>query len=234
MSEIAQQNHSEKKAFLVNSSSLRDVRSFCRGVFEKLQINSDLKESLNLIQKAIKLNGPFPPFIKLYLEILMTQNEISKIKKVIKKYWNDQPSSSLRIIISEFLKKNNLANLDDIKFIIKSNYNDDESKKLLVDFAIHNNDWSLAREKIKGLINFNPDREICELMALLEMGEFNDIQKRDSWMLRAEHANFDEIWICQITNTPQKNWNSISDSGHFNSLEWRRPKMLVSNLLKYE
>ena len=48
MSEIAHQNHSEKKAFLVNSSSLRDVRSFCRGVFEKLQINNDLKEELVL------------------------------------------------------------------------------------------------------------------------------------------------------------------------------------------
>ena len=200
----------------------------------KIKIQSEPKESLSLILKAIKLKGPFPPFIKLHLEILMTQNEISKIKKVIKKYWNDQPSSSLRIIISEFLKKNDLSNLEDIKFITKSNYNDDESKKLLVDFAIHNSEWSLAREKIKGLINFNPDREICELMALLEMGEFNDIQKRDSWMLRAENADLDEIWICQITNTPQKNWNSISDSGHFNSLEWRRPKMLVSNLLKYE
>ena len=200
----------------------------------KIKIQSEPKESLSLILKAIKLKGPFPPFIKLHLEILMNQNEISKIKKVIKKYWNDQPSSSLRIIISEFLKKNNLSNLEDIKFITKSNYNDDESKKLLVDFAIHNSEWSLAREKIKGLINFNPDREICELMALLEMGEFNDIQKRDSWTLRAENADLDEIWICQITNTPQKNWNSISDSGHFNSLEWRRPKMLVSNLLKYE
>ena len=200
----------------------------------KIKTQSAPEESLKLIQKAIKLSGPFPPFIKLYLEILITQNEISKIKKIIKKYWNDQPSSSLRTIISEFLKRNNLSNLDYIKSIIKSNYNEDESKKLLVDFAIHNNDWSLAREQIKGLIDFNPDREICELMALLEMGEFNDIQKRDSWMLRAENASFDEIWICQITNTPQKNWNSISDSGHFNSLEWKRPKMLGSNLLKYE
>ena len=200
----------------------------------KIKIQSEPKESLNLILKAIKLNGPFPPFIKLYLEILMTQNEISKIKKVIKKYWNDQPSSSLRIIISEFLKKNDLFNLDNVAFITKSNNNDVESKKLLVDFAIHNSEWSLAREKIKGLINFNPDREICELMALLEMGEFNDIQKRDSWMLRAENASFDKIWICQITNTSQKNWNSISESGHFNSLEWKRPKMLGSNLLKYE
>ena len=34
-----------------------------------------------------------------------------------------------------------------------------------------------AREKIKGLINFNPDREICELMALLEMGNLMTFKK---------------------------------------------------------
>ena len=112
----------------------------------KIKINSDSKESLNLIQKAIKLNGPFPHSLNCIWEILMTQNETSRIKKIIKKYWNDQPSSSLRIIISEFLKKNNLANIENIKFITKSSYNDAESKKLLVDFAIHNSNWSLARE----------------------------------------------------------------------------------------
>ena len=48
MSEIAHQDHIEKKAFLVNSSSLKDVRVFCREVFEKLQIQEDLKEELVL------------------------------------------------------------------------------------------------------------------------------------------------------------------------------------------
>jgi serine/threonine-protein kinase RsbW len=48
MSEIAHQDHVEKKAFLVNSSSLKDVRNFCRGVFEKLQIQDDLKDELVL------------------------------------------------------------------------------------------------------------------------------------------------------------------------------------------
>ena len=48
MSEIAHQDHVEKKAFLVNSSSLKDVRSFCREVFEKLQIQEDLKDELVL------------------------------------------------------------------------------------------------------------------------------------------------------------------------------------------
>ena len=65
MSEIAHQDHTEKKAFLVNSSSLRDVRSFCRDVFEKLQIQQDLKEELvlaiaeaaqNIVKHAYKDN----------------------------------------------------------------------------------------------------------------------------------------------------------------------------------
>ena len=48
MSEIAHQNHTEKKAFLVNSSSLKDVRTFCREVFEKLKIEKELKDELVL------------------------------------------------------------------------------------------------------------------------------------------------------------------------------------------
>ena len=43
-----QTNLSEKKDFLVNSSSLKDVRSFSREVFEKFKINEDLREELVL------------------------------------------------------------------------------------------------------------------------------------------------------------------------------------------
>ena len=38
MSSTTLENHSEKKAFLVKSSSLKEVRTFCRDVFEKLKI----------------------------------------------------------------------------------------------------------------------------------------------------------------------------------------------------
>ena len=48
MGETAQLNHTEKKAFLVNSSSLKEVRNFCREVFEKLQIQQELKDELVL------------------------------------------------------------------------------------------------------------------------------------------------------------------------------------------
>ena len=48
MSEITQVNHTEKKAFLVKSSSLKEVRIFCRDVFAKLQIDQGLKDELVL------------------------------------------------------------------------------------------------------------------------------------------------------------------------------------------
>ena len=41
-------NLSEKKDFLVRSSSLKDVRSFSREVFEKFKIDEDLREELVL------------------------------------------------------------------------------------------------------------------------------------------------------------------------------------------
>ena len=228
---ISKQAHSKN---IIDLKTYNQNTAIAYYEISKIKIQSDSKESLNLILKSIKLHGPFPPFIKLHLEILLIRNEISKINKNIKKYWSDNPSSSLRKVISEFLKKNKMADLDNINFITKGKQNDIESKKFLLDFAIHNNEWSVARKNIKGLIQFSPDREICEFMANLEYGEFNDKQKSDAWMLRAENANLDEIWICQITNLSQNYWSSVSDSGYFNSLEWRRPKMLGTLVLNNE
>ena len=45
---MAELRHLEKKAFLVKSSSLKDVRTFCREVFEKLYIDQNLKDELVL------------------------------------------------------------------------------------------------------------------------------------------------------------------------------------------
>ena len=41
-------NLDEKRDFEVNSSNLKHVRSFCREVFEKLNINQELKDELVL------------------------------------------------------------------------------------------------------------------------------------------------------------------------------------------
>ena len=42
------QNLSETKDFQVDSANLKHVRTFCREVFEKLEINQELKDELIL------------------------------------------------------------------------------------------------------------------------------------------------------------------------------------------
>ena len=217
---------------IINLNILNENNSIAYYEISKIKMQSEPKEALKLIQKAIKSNKSFPPFIKLQLDILLNLNNLSQLKKILKKYWSESPSSSLRKVISNFLKKAKLDDLENIKLIIKNTTNEVESKKLLLDFAIHNSDWSLARENVIGLIGNNPDYEICEFMALLELGEFSDKQQSDAWYMRARNSNLSKIWICKSTNTSQANWTSVSESGFFNSLEWRRPKMLSSEIYK--
>ena len=51
-------------------------------------------------------------------------------------------------------------------------------------------------------------------------------QAMTSWKLRANNADLENYWVCNITSNPQKDWSALSESGHFNSLEWRQQKML--------
>ncbi len=192
----------------------------------KIKMKSDTKEAIKLIEKAISFKGNFSPYIKLYLEILFLINNTNKISKVLKKYWNEIPTQLLRSSITDVLKQNKVNDIGFIKNIIAKNKNNEESKKLLIDFAIYLSDWTTARENIKGLIGSNPSREICLFMSEIELGEFNDIQKSEGWKIRANNAGLDNYWVCKLTNNAQKNWSALSESGHFNSLEWIQPKML--------
>ena len=211
---------------IIKKEEANENKSIALYEIAKIKMKSDFKEAIKLIEKAISLKGNFSPYIKLYTQILFTNNNNFKALKVLKKYWNQTPNSLLRLSITEVLKENKINEIEFIQRLISKNQNNEESKKLLIDFAIYFNNWSVARDNIKGLIGSNPSREICLFMSEIELGEFNDIQKSEGWKLRANNTGSDYYWVCKITNNPQKNWSTLSNSGYFNSLEWIQPKML--------
>ena len=211
---------------IIKKEEANENKSIALYEIAKIKMKSDFKEAIKLIEKAISLKGNFSPYIKLYTQILFTNNNNFKALKVLKKYWNQTPNSLLRLSITEVLKENKINEIEFIQRLISKNQNNEESKKILIDFAIYFNNWSVARDNIKGLIGSNPSREICLFMSEIELGEFNDIQKSEGWKLRANNTGSDYYWVCKITNNPQKNWSALSDSGYFNSLEWIQPKML--------
>jgi len=218
-----------EKAFshkIIERDIANENKSIAYYEIAKIKMMSDAKESMKLIHKALSLKKNFAPYIKLYLEILFSLNQVTQVKKLLKKYWSESPSPILRNVIADLLVANNLDDLELIKSVVNKNINHDDSKKLLIFFAIRLNNWELARSNIKGLLSTKPSRELCLFMADIEAGEFNDIQKSDAWKLRAKTSDLENLWICKISNQPQHEWESLSQSGYFNSLEWKQPKML--------
>ena len=211
---------------IIKKEEAYENKSIALYEISRIKMKSDIKEAIKLIEKALTFKKNFPPYIKFYLDMLFSTKSYIKIQKILKKYWSENPSAALRSSITNVLKNNKINELDFIKNIIVKNKDNEESKKLLIEFAIYFNEWGLARENIKGLVGSNPTREVCLFMSEIELGEFNDIQKSEGWKIRANNAQLENYWICKISNNPQKDWTTLSESGHFNSLEWRQPKML--------
>ena len=86
-------------------------------------------------------------------------------------------------------------------------------------------------DEVIELLDVNPKKEICLLMAKIENGDTGDIQKANSWSLRARNGSENNIWVCMFTKKSQNIWTSVPQGGYFNSLEWRQPYMLNDNFL---
>ena len=220
------------KAFsnkIISKNDLNENKSVGFYEIAKIKYDSDIKDSLKNILKALDLKKNFPPYVKLHLEIIAGLNDKRNLKKLIKKYWSSNPSSLLRSIIIKILNDNDLTDIKFINEIIKNNAGEEESKKLLIYFAIKNLKWDIARENVIGMIGSNPSKDICYFMSDIELGENNDKQKSDAWIMRAENAKLENSWICRITNQSQEEWSSLSDSGNYNSLVWSSPMMIRQN-----
>ena len=63
-------------------------------------------------------------------------------------------------------------------------------------------------------------------MAKIEEGDTGDIQKINSWSLRAKNGIESRMWICIISKKSYKAWSSVSEEGYFNSLEWKQPAII--------
>ncbi len=210
---------------LITKKIYEENKSIAFFEISKIKKYNDIKESINLMIRALKLRKNFPPFITLYLNLLLEDKQYNLAKKFIKKIWNENPHSKYIIIIRKMSILLNLSMLDLSNYVISSK-NTDLDKILLVESSIDSKDWDNAKQIIRPLIDVKPKKNICLLMARIEEGLTGDIQKVNSWKYRANTAAEDEIWVCLISNQSQNEWASVSNAGYFNALQWKKPIML--------
>ena len=200
------------------------------GFFEiaKIKQLSEIEESLKYMQKAIKLRKNFPPYIKLYINLLIQNKNYNLAKKSIKKAWNELPHAEYKESILSLAAHLEIEMLELVKYIAGTSYKNEESIILMVEAFVESKKWDDARNQIKDLLDVRPKKEVCLLMAKIEEGDSGDVQKINAWTQRAKDGVANNIWICTISKKNQQTWSSVSEAGYFNSLEWRQPIMLDS------
>jgi HemY protein len=211
---------------IIDKKIFKENQSISFFEIAKIKQFSELNESINLLEKALNLRKNFPPYVKFYLKLLIQNKNYNLAKNFIKKTWKQNPHTDYKTIIKDLAFYLNTDYVDLVNFIISNNSNLEESKILLIEAAIVCKKWDLARNEIKVLLDIKPKKEACLLMAKIEEGETGNIQKANSWSLRAKNGLDKNIWICLVSNTNQNEWTSVSNAGHFNSLEWRQPNMI--------
>ena len=200
------------------------------GFFEiaKIKQLSEIEESLKYMQKALKLRKNFPPYIKLYINLLIQNKNYNLAKKFIKKAWNELPHAEYKESILSLAAHLEIEMLELVEYIAGTSYKNEESIILMVEAFIESKKWDDARNQIKDLLDVRPKKEVCLLMAKIEEGDSSDVQKINAWTQRAKDGAANNIWICTISKKSQQTWSSVSEAGYFNSLEWRQPIMLDS------
>ena len=120
------------------------------------------------------------------------------------------------------------------EFVVGSSKNTPESKILLAESLIDSKKWLEAKKQLKTLLEHKPSKKVCLLMSKIEEGDSNDTQKVNAWISRSNFGDLSKVWICRISNISQEKWTSVSNSGYFNSLEWKKPlgisKLQPSNI----
>lgn len=200
------------------------------GFFEiaKIKQLSEIEESLKYMQKALKLRKNFPPYIKLYINLLIQNKNYNLAKKSIKKAWNELPHAEYKESILSLAAHLEIEMLELAEYIAGTSYKNEESIILMVEAFVESKKWDDARNQIKDLLDVRPKKEVCLLMAKIEEGDSSDVQKINAWTQRAKDGAANNIWICTISKKSQQTWSSVSEAGYFNSLEWRQPIMLDS------
>ena len=190
----------------------------------KIKKYSELPESINLIEKALKLRQYFSPYVSFYIELLIDSNKLSKAKNYLQKAWTQSPHPDFKTKIKLLSIKMKTSYFQLAEYIVSNSKNLPESKILLAETLLDSQNWAEAKKHLNTLLEHKPSKEVCLLMSKIEEDDSNDPQKINSWISRSNFGDLSKIWICRISNISQEKWTSVSNSGYFNSLEWKKPK----------
>ena len=103
----------------------------------KIKMHSEMSESINLIEKSLKLRQYFPPYVCHYVELLIENNNLSKAKKYLYQSWRHFPHPDYKSLIKLLSKKHQLI-LQSMKMNILFSSNKRKKRIMIIENSLKN------------------------------------------------------------------------------------------------
>ncbi len=219
-------------AKLRNGQLPRDVHKR-RDAVLALSVAKDIIDEADLVEQretAIEANRLSPDLIP--AAVMSAHGYISQGKpryavKVIKKAWEARPHPDLAAAFAAIAPDETpAARIKRFGALTKIKSDHPETKMLLAELNIANEDFPAARRALGDLVEVDPDARSVTLMAAIERGEGASDAVVKGWLARAIAVPRGPQWICNDCQHIHNDWKPICENcSSFDTLEWKRPPL---------
>ncbi|MFK7878884.1 heme biosynthesis protein HemY [Roseobacter sp.] len=217
-------------AKLKHGSLPRDVHKRRDAVLALSQAKDILAEdsSIDLQEKAIEANKLSPDLIP--AAVMAAESYISKGKprlatRLLKKAWETSPHPDLAAAFASIAPDETPPQrIKRFVALTRLNMHHAETRMLLAELHIANEDFPEARRALGDLVETNPTARSVTLLAAIERGEGADDAVVRGWLAKALTVSRGPQWICDNCQHIHSEWASICENcDSFDTLAWKTP-----------
>ena len=190
----------------------------------------DDASSIETREKAIEANKLSPDLIP--AAVMAAQSYIQKGKprlatRILKKAWETTPHPDLAAAFAAIEPEESAAQrLKRFTALTRSNPQHAETRMLLAELHIANEEFPEARRALGDLVETDPTARSVTLMAAIERGEGADDAVVRGWLARALTVSRGPQWICDNCQHIHAEWAAICENCEsFDTLAWKTPPL---------
>lgn len=147
--------------------------------------------------------------------------------RLLKKAWDVQPHPDLAAAFAAIQPDESpKERLKRFTTLTRLHPEHPETKMLLAELNIANEDFPQARRSLGNLVETDPTARSVTLMAAIERGEGASDTVIKGWLARALTVPRGPQWICDNCQHIHTNWKPVCENCHsFDTLAWKTPPM---------
>ncbi|MEM9966705.1 MAG: heme biosynthesis HemY N-terminal domain-containing protein [Pseudomonadota bacterium] len=184
-------------------------------------------EMRDIAIEANRLSPDLIPAAVLAARAYLDKGQPRYAAKVLTKAWKTQPHPDLAAAFADIEPDEEpVARLKRFATLTKAQPDHSETKMLMAELHIANEDFPAARRALGDLVESDPTARSVTLMAAIERGEGASDTVVRGWLAKALTVPRGPQWICDVCQHIQAVWTPICENcGAFDTLSWRTPPL---------